>query len=82
MLFACDIFLFDLNITCKLLEIYLIFDSGHTPSYYAGLHLFYLFTSGQKFRTDLKNLFITQKIMTNGNITSTLRTTIPVTSVS
>ena len=81
----------------KLLEIYLIFDSGHTPTYYAGLQLFYQVAakanytnhgvnfflyvmSGQKFRTDLKNLFITKKRMDKSNVTSNVSSTIPMDS--
>ena len=88
-----------LTLPVKLLEIYLIFGSGNTPTYYAGLRLFYQFVtkanytnhainfflyvmSGQKFRTDLKNLFITQKRMDNLSVRSTLNSTIPMTSVS
>ena len=63
-----------LNLPVRALAYYVNFSSGNTPSYYAGLHLFYqvgvkayytnhginfflYVISGQKFRTDLRNLF-------------------------
>ena len=81
----------------KLFEIYLIFDSGNTPIYYAGLQLlyqvaakanytnhgviFFLYVmSSQKFRTDLKNLFITKKRINHKSVTSTVSSTIPMDS--
>ena len=86
-----------LTLPVKLLEIYLIFDSGHTPIYYAGLQLlyqvaakanytnhgvnFFLYVmSGQKFRTDLKNLFITKKRINHESVASTVTSTIPMDS--
>ena len=86
-----------LTLPNKILEIYLIFNSGDTPTYYATLHLFYQLSgklyytnhginfflyvmSGQKFRTDLKNLFIKRKRMDNRNVISTVSSTIPISS--
>ena len=86
-----------LTLPVKILEIYLIFNSGNTPTYYAALQLFYQLSgklyytnhginfflyvmSGQKFRTELKNLFITKKRMDNGSVTSTISSTNPISS--
>ena len=89
-----------LTLPIKILEIYLIFDSGNTPTYYAALQLFYQLSgklyytnhginfflyvmSGHKFRSDLKNFFITKERMDNGNTgsnISTVRSTIPMNS--
>ena len=45
-----------------------------------GINFFLYVMSGQKFRTDLKNLFIKKKRMDNRNVISTVSSTIPISS--
>ena len=84
------VFLF-LNIPTRALVFYLNFSTGDTPSYYAGLNLFFQIgdksdvtnhainfflyvMSGQKFRTDLKNLFFPVKSNKNNRMMSNVHT--------
>ena len=80
-----------LNLPVRCAVFYVNFSSGTTPSYYAGIYLFYQFgmmayytnhginfflyvISGQKFRTDLKNLFMSKKENKNNSVESELGT--------
>ena len=86
-----------LTLPVKVLEIYLIFYTGKTPTYFAARQLFYQVAakanytnhginfllyvmSGQKFRTDLKNLFIRKKPIENTHATSNMTSTVSINS--